>query len=562
MRIFIIIFIAILSLNAQATVTISSVGNASNEVNLTPSSENSSSTIEIMGGISGAIKCVDHPGITTILNSCNELNDRSACNQRTICNTTELQIRMKSDNTNGKIVVVNEDNQPVDFDTTTSYTSGQDYTISIPWENLCEEIIDDECEDPSTGNPGVGKIFKIGVDSNNDDLPDDSLNVKIGVYAISTDGSGDSLADGASGLGDGITQYSLFPGDQKAYITEMEAVGSYSAEYAAKITRIRGFFAETNCTDVLATPTLVNNGSDSYYVDIDSSSKEITDNRIDEGLSNNKTYVFMFGFEDKAGNIGLFKDLANECIDDQHSVMPREVNGLLENNQNCFISTAAFGSPLNAKVKTFRKFRDEYLNKFSLGQKFVQFYYKNSPPVADAIRENKYLKKATQIILWPAWAVSAAVLYMGFMPFMFVVTMTLLSFVFLRERKSKKKPNQTFLIFFLVAGLMASEKTFAQDDFFSTETKSSAKESAPNEPPYNGTENDEFSDLENSSQESIQSEEEYQPEIASPTKRNNYGTVKESPDKWKPYQRVPEEKRLEELSEQGLMKITKKGGYR
>ncbi|MES2767682.1 MAG: MXAN_2562 family outer membrane beta-barrel protein, partial [Bdellovibrionota bacterium] len=102
----------------------------------------------------------------------------------------------------------------------------------------------------------------------------------------------------------------------------------------------------------------------------------------------------------------------------------------------------------------------------------------------------------------------------------------------------------------------------AQENFFSTDgSTTTTKESAPNEPPYNGTENDEFSELEKSSQESIQAEEDYAPEIAAPTPKKNFSGVKESPEKWKPYQRVPEEKRLDELSEKGLFKITKKGEY-
>jgi hypothetical protein len=56
-------------------------------------------------------------------------------------------------------------------------------------------------------------------------------------------------------------------------------------------------------------------------------------------------------------------------------------------------------------------------------------------------------------------------------------------------------------------------------------------------------------------------DEEYKPDIPEPTNDKVYSTIGESPDKWKPYQRVPDEKRLEELSERGLFKITKKGGF-
>lgn len=560
MRIFLIILVTVFSLNVHAAVTVSGVSGASNDVDLTPDEDSSSSTIEIMAGISGASVC-DNSSNNTV-NTCQRSGTRAACNFNTVCANTKLQVTIRSDNTSGKVVLVNSENEPIDFSTTSDYTSGSSYTAVIPWSELCEEIVGDAgCGRNAIIDLGKSETFKIGVDSNDDDIPDDSQSLKIGVYAILNDSTGlTSLSDDVD-MNDGVANYSLFPGDEKAYVDSMEAISNYSIANAAKIVRLRGFFAQTTCGAVSGTPDLVNNDSDSYVLDIDDGTKEITDNRIDEGLTNDLPYVFMFGFEDEAGNIGAFKNLGAECIDDQHSVTPREVHGLLENNQNCFISTAAYGSPLNAKVKTFRKFRDQYLNQFSLGREFVKFYYKNSPPIAETIRENKFLKVATQILLWPAWAISTAALYMGFMPFLFVVTMTLLSFYFFREKRTKKKSSKALLVFFaLFFGLTASKKSFAQEDFFSTES-TTTKESAPNEPPYNGTENDEFSEIENSAEETIQAEEDYEPEIAAPEVKSNYGDVKESPDKWKPYQRVPSEKRLQELSDEGLMKITKKGGY-
>src|SRR5690606_12611874 len=139
--------------------------------------------------------------------------------------------------------------------------------------------------------------------------------------------------------------------------------------------------------------------------------KEIIDNRL-TGLTNNIPFVFMFGLEDKAGNIGLFNDLIGDCVNDAETVTPQEVYGLLEDNQNCFITTAAFGSPLNSKVQTFKTFRDKILNKFSVGQKLINFYYKASPPIAKVIAENETLRSITRVILWPAWAFSVVVLYL------------------------------------------------------------------------------------------------------------------------------------------------------
>lgn len=542
MKIFLIIFIGFLSslgFNAQAKITFSAISNASNDIDLTDTSGN---ILEIMAGVSGRTACSGSP--TTVINSCLLLANRGACNFRTVCSTTILTISATSDNTTGYLVLVDADNTPI-WRSSTSYTSGSTFNAEIPWSTICQGITSD-----STCDTAGTKTLKFGVDSNADNIPEDSFSVKMSIYGIPLTSGVESIADTTNS---GVADYTLFPGDEKAYVTDFSAVADYAVPSAAPIVGLRGFFEQTDCATVSATPTVVNNASDSYLLDIGEDNKEIVDNRIDDGLSNGATYVFMFGFQDKAGNIGLFKDLTGACVTDQHSVEPRQVFGLLEENQNCFISTAAFGSPLNAKVKTFKLFRDKILKQFDLGQRFIQFYYKNSPPIAHAISKNKYLKAGTRALLWPMWAVSEAVLFMGLMPFIFVVTMVLLSFVFLRERKSKKKSKNHLLIFFLIFfGLTISQKTFAEEEFFSEDelsTEAVPNETAPNEPPYNGTENDEFSDSEG-----------YKPDIPEPT-RSNYPTVDESPDKWKPYQRVPDEKRLEELSQRGLFKITKKGGY-
>lgn len=550
MKILLIILLGFVSFNAQATVTITDIDNSSNTVDLDDEEE----SIHIMGGLSGISKCT---GDTTTIDSCARSGAREACNYKTVCPTTKLGIALKSDNSSGRIVLVDQDDDLV-FRSSTTYTSGQTQILEIPWSTLCPAVDEDQNASCSDVTATGTETFKIGVDTDGDDIPNDSKTIRISIFGIGATSGTDSIADSTFG---GVDTYSLYPGDEKAYITDFAAIADYTADGAAPIVALRGFFIQSDCATVSATPTLLGNTADSIRVELDEDNKDITDNSMDEGLANDLPYVFMFGFEDEAGNIGLFKDLSLECTANKHDVTPREVYGLLENNQNCFISTAAYGSPLNEKVKTFKLFRDQILSKFSLGQKFIKFYYQNSPPIAEEVKQNKYLKMATRALLWPAWAVSATVLYMGLMPFLFVVTMVLLSFVFLREKRSKKNLAKKLSVLFFAFGFIYSQNTFAQEDFFNTDGSTSVKESAPNEPPYNGTESDEFSDLQNSSQETIQTEEEYEPEIEEPQPKKSYSGIKENPNKWKPYERVPDEKRLDELSQKGLFKISKKGEY-
>ncbi|MBI5098062.1 MAG: S8 family serine peptidase [Nitrospirae bacterium] len=67
----------------------------------------------------------------------------------------------------------------------------------------------------------------------------------------------------------------------------------------------------------------------------------------------------------------------------------------------CFIATAAYGSIMHPYVKALREFRDKHLLTNSPGKAFVDFYYKYSPSIADVIRDCKYLRFITRIVLTP-----------------------------------------------------------------------------------------------------------------------------------------------------------------
>ncbi|MEA1961174.1 MAG: CFI-box-CTERM domain-containing protein [Bacillota bacterium] len=67
----------------------------------------------------------------------------------------------------------------------------------------------------------------------------------------------------------------------------------------------------------------------------------------------------------------------------------------------CFIATACFGSKYESHVALLRQFRDRYLLTNFLGQKFVEFYYHNSPPAANFIANSEPLKVLVRILLLP-----------------------------------------------------------------------------------------------------------------------------------------------------------------
>jgi hypothetical protein len=72
----------------------------------------------------------------------------------------------------------------------------------------------------------------------------------------------------------------------------------------------------------------------------------------------------------------------------------------------CFIATAAYGTPMAEEIGILREFRDEYLLTNPVGKALVEFYYRVSPPIAEFITEHPSLKPIVRAGLLPAVAMS------------------------------------------------------------------------------------------------------------------------------------------------------------
>jgi hypothetical protein len=77
---------------------------------------------------------------------------------------------------------------------------------------------------------------------------------------------------------------------------------------------------------------------------------------------------------------------------------------------NCFIATAAYGTPMAEEIQILREFRDECLLTNPLGQAFVDIYYRFSPPIAEFINEHPGLKPIVRLGLLPVVVISAVII--------------------------------------------------------------------------------------------------------------------------------------------------------
>jgi hypothetical protein len=446
MRLCSVILIFLFSLPASAEILLSQQPTgASRVLNFVANGPNTA--LEIIGGLGGSAvagECATANEFATC-NNCTA--DWDVCNKTRVRDNSKVQFTFLSTTLAGVPVLAYTTgagpDTPVNAQlsiTPPTTASNQTVTLTVSWRDLCIAI------DANTNGGGASdcstvngsRAFKIGISQANDgsliESGDDSIPFTISVISpdVTTGGTGyatvyDSATATACQFG-GICNFSLRKGDEKAYIENLDLrpsgnLGTY--------TEVLFYFSNTSFADITR--------DDEATAPIQISGTNALANDIISGLQNNVEYFFRASVMDRAGNIGLYLDSDSTFCPagttNCHQVIPQEVIGLFSDT-NCFIATAAFGSPMQKHVKTLRRFRDQVLQKTWIGQLFVKSYYQLSPPLARWISQKSYRRAAARMVLAP-FVISLSFAMNNPASFL-VLLMTLVTGVLIFARRSRE----------------------------------------------------------------------------------------------------------------------------
>ncbi len=284
----------------------------------------------------------------------------------------------------------------------------------------------------------------------------------------------------------GFCYFEMIPGDEKAYITNhINGWGSDAkdTDSTIKFSHLVMYHTEQDTSlSLIDNLKKISNASARAMIKLTNKEDDPLEEYKITDLENEKSYCFLPAMKDLTGNIQYFLDVqrynstSSELTTDQlknFCATPSEVIGVL-GDKNCFIATATFGSPLHPYLNILRQFRDQILLKYSLGKKFVNWYYKNGPQGALWIEKNDFIKPLVKLLLIPLIGIAYALL--NHFVTLNIFILILLSMLFIFHKKHSKHIFIFSLFSFFLFPIQLSAQV--QDEFME------ALDSPPDEPPY------------------------------------------------------------------------------
>lgn len=448
---FLFIYISLSALTASADIKISGIYGYSKIQNY-PSATNSN--IIVLGGFAGDESACNTTATDSTCNNCT--GDLNPCNETRAHNNLELQFKFASttkfgipkvttqvssgSSTSGQVALTLS-SQSV------SSTTGanQIVTVGVHWQTVCNRFPNPDTSSSTSPEcselDGSTQSFLFGIDGDSDGFLNGTNDDYATVSVVIANGSGYStqITDSSEiatckTSGQGLCDFSLFPGDEKAYV-ENPTIKSG----ARQITTVH-FYCDPGTDPSDTDEHFPESTNTVVYASLPANNGTLTQS-IFTGLTNGMTYSCIGSVEDNAGNIGHFFKAGNEGCPSENlkcrQVTPDAVIGLFNKQQNCFIATAAYGSPIEPQVQTLRSFRDRYLRPHFLGQLFIRTYYTLSPYLAQWISESPTRRLVAR------WTLTPLVLSVSFMMNYPLLTLAMLLVIFalailqLKQRERK-----------------------------------------------------------------------------------------------------------------------------